>query len=144
MRCINRDQPSENTLSQLYINSGQDTKATALLDDPVVTTRAVNSPRSANQRHILKAVITSAVNQPRSATQNAFGAAVYKPRSEKKNNVWRAGFNSNRKTEAKSLLDDTTVSTRVVHQPPSAKQERIWLSCTSLARYSCISTAIKI
>ena len=53
------------------------------------------------------------------------------------------GMKSNRKTEAKSLSDDTAVSIRVVYQPRSAKQEHIWRSCTSLARYSCISTAIK-
>ena len=51
-------------------------------------------------------------------------------------------INSDQKTGAESLLDDTTVSTRVVYQPRSAKKEHIWRNCISLARYSCISTTI--
>ena len=45
---------------------------------------------------------------------------------------------------AKALLDDTAVSTSAVHQPQSAKQDHIRRSCISPARYSCMSTAIKI
>ena len=48
------------------------------------------------------------------------------------------------KTNAKGLLDDTSVSTLAVYRPRSAKQKHLWRSCTSPARCNCISTAIKI
>ena len=39
------------------------------------------------------------------------------------------------KTKAKTLLADTTVSTRAVHQPRPAKRKSIWHNCISTARY---------
>ena len=45
---------------------------------------------------------------------------------------------------AKALLNDTAVSTWAGYQPLSAKQEHNRRSCLSPARYSCISTAIRI
>ena len=47
------------------------------------------------------------------------------------------------KTEAEALLVDTAVSTWAVYPPRSEKQNHLWRSCISPARYSCISTALK-
>ena len=84
--------------------------------------------------------------------ENISGAAVYQQKSVKqtpqapaisKAEAYLAELyttKTTRKTKAKALLDDTTVSTRAVFKPRSAKRNSIWHICISIARY--ISAAI--
>ena len=64
------------------------------------------------------------------------GAAVYHQRGI-------AVYPPPSKIKTKAFLDDTAVSTWAVSQPRTSKQNNLWRSCKSPARYSCISTVIE-
>ena len=134
--CMTRDHPSESILAQLYINNGQNTKATALLDD----TRSRPPERYIHRDQHNKGKYFAAVYRQRPKSTSISNAKAHLVQlyinRDQQNKYCLAppDINSNQKP---------TMSTRVGYQLRSGNQEHIWHSFISLARNSYISTAIK-
>ena len=96
-----------------------------------LSTTFENQSESTSGRHSrvdLGGISTAISNVKSSLAQLNITSALYQPRS-KREHIWCSGISIEIRKKTNVLLDDTTVSTRAVYQPRSAKGKHIWRSC---------------